>query len=170
MQNGRGGNGSPRFGLLPVERAVTNMPTASCRVGDFEPNLGRVIVGSRTGRMLPIRPFKTCGISGQVNIRILARMYGVEIVFVNVADDPHIRKVGDGEGIGAPKPCTPDALVTCWSVITPEIGAKMSTTPRDDLCRCREAEVVRLLHRDRPWRPALCPPLFEALLAMAPLS
>src|ERR1035438_3026117 len=32
-------------------------------------------------------------------------------------------------GLGVLKACTADALVTCWSVITPDTGAKMSTMP-----------------------------------------
>src|ERR1035441_6428438 len=32
-------------------------------------------------------------------------------------------------GLGLLNACTADALVTCWSVITPETGAKISTIP-----------------------------------------
>ena len=41
------------------------------------------------------------GIGVQADIGIFADAHGIEIVFVNVADDPDMGKIGDGERIGA---------------------------------------------------------------------
>ena len=49
-------------------------------------------------------------------------------------------------GFGEPRPCTPAALVTCWSVITPETGARISTMP-EGWSRLVIAEHAKLLRR-----------------------
>ena len=56
------------------------------------------MLGSRIGRMLSIRPFKTLpGIGVQMDVRVLADVHGVEIILVNVTDDPDIGEIGNGE-------------------------------------------------------------------------
>ena len=66
--------------------------------------------------MLSMRPLRSLiGIGVQADVGGLADVHGIEIVFVNVADDPDIRKIGDGEGIGAGQAlhagCVGDLLV-----------------------------------------------------------
>ena len=66
------------------------------------PNLGGVHAGIEDWQDVVDSAFEDLvGVGVQANIRGLADVHGVEIVFVNVADDPDIRKIGDGEGIGA---------------------------------------------------------------------
>ena len=40
------------------------------------------------------------GIGREANVRLLAKMHRGEIVLVDIADDPDVRQVGDGKGIG----------------------------------------------------------------------
>ena len=130
------------------------------------------MLGSRTGRMLSIRPFEDLvGIGVQTDIRVLADVHGIEIIFVNVADDPDIRKIGDGEGIGADNPCTPAAFVTCWSVITPDMGAMMSTIPDGwSLSTPRSRNCSVAASRSALASCSVSSACSSALLAIAPLS
>ena len=40
------------------------------------------------------------GIGGEADVRLLAEMHGGEIVLVDIADDPDVGEIGDGEGVG----------------------------------------------------------------------
>ena len=116
----------------PWNVAVTNMP------GRIRPGLRTSMrtlavrmLGSRIGPMLLMRPGEDLvGIGVQADVGVLAEVHVRQIVLVDVADDPDVREIGNGERIGRARPCTPAALVTCWSVITPETGARISTMPR----------------------------------------
>ena len=46
-------------------------------------------------------PVKTLvGIGCEANVGLLAKVHGGEIVLVDIADDPDVREIGDGEGVG----------------------------------------------------------------------
>jgi len=128
----------PRFGLLPVERAVTNMPTRIIRDCDFQPNLRGVDRGIENRQMLSTRlkPYRI-GVQRRSVLTVRRRRDR----FRKRPDDPDIRKVGIVKDSEHPT-CTPtrcDLLVGDH----PEIGAKISTTPKGDLCRYREAATAR---------------------------
>ena len=56
------------------------------------------IVGSSTGPMSLMRPVNTLpGYALSVNLRLLSETNFGKIVFVDVADDPDDRQIGDGE-------------------------------------------------------------------------
>ena len=117
MQNGSGGNGAPHFRLLPVKSGGDEHAHAHhSGVGDFEPNFCGAEIGIENRQNIIDASFEDLiGIGIQADVRILADVYGIEIIFVNVTDDPDIRKIGDGEGIGRTQAlharCVGDLLV-----------------------------------------------------------
>src|ERR1039458_8591348 len=117
MQNGGGGNRAARFRLLAIESGGHEHAHAhQIGVGHFQPNFRSADRGIENGKYVVDAAFQNLvGISVQMDIGILADVYGVEIVFVNIADDPDIRQIGDGERIGAGQAlhtgCVGDLLV-----------------------------------------------------------
>ena len=64
--------------------------------------------------MLLTVPVKTwLGIGIQANIGLVAKPYVGEIVFINVAEDPHVLRSEIVKGFGEPRPGIPAAFVTC---------------------------------------------------------
>ncbi len=94
-----------RFRLLAVEgRRDEHSDAHQSGIGDLKPNLGGADVGIENRQNVVDAALEDLvGIGVQVNIRVLADVHGVEIIFVNVADDPDIGKIGDGEGIREPE-------------------------------------------------------------------
>src|SRR6202043_2197707 len=85
------------------------------------------ILGSRIAPMLLMRPenarpgYALTVISAVSPSRTLARSFSYTSQRIQMFDKSEIVK-----GFAEDRLCTPDALVTCWSVITPEIGALTS--------------------------------------------
>src|ERR1039458_3826879 len=102
VQNGSGGNWGPCFRLLPVERGSNEHAHAHRSwIRHFEPNLRSTEAGIENRQDVIDPPFADMvGIGVQPDIRVLTDVHRVEIVLVNVTDDPDIRQIRDGEGIG----------------------------------------------------------------------
>ena len=101
VQNGGGRNRRARFGLLAVEgRGDEHSHPHHSRVSDFDPDLCRADIRIEYRQNVVDPAFEDLlGIRVQPDIGELADMHRIEIVFVNVADDPDIRKIGDSEWI-----------------------------------------------------------------------
>ena len=65
------------------------------------------------------------GICVQLDPRFLAELNAGNIVFIDVADDPHGGEIGDGEGCGRAGEiyARGGGLVTFCATMTPEMGA-----------------------------------------------
>ena len=64
--------------------------------------------------MLLMTPVNTLvGIGVQADVRFFAEVHVGKIVFVDVAENPDVAQIGDGERIGRAQARTPAALVTC---------------------------------------------------------
>ncbi len=110
VQNGGGRNRGPRFGLFAVKgRGDEHAHAHHAGVGDFKANFCGAKAGIENRQDVIDPAFEDAvGIGVQVDIRVFADAHCVEIIFVNVADDPDIREVGDGEGIrGTRSPVRP---------------------------------------------------------------
>ena len=83
-------------------------------IGHFEANFCRAEAGIENRQYVIDPSFEDfVGISVQVDIGVFADVHRVEIIFVNVTDDPDIGKIRNGEGIRAAQPLHASALVTC---------------------------------------------------------
>ena len=82
-------------------------------VGDFEANFGGAEAGIEN-RQNVVDPAleDLVGIGVQMDVGVFADVHRVEIIFVNVADDPDIRQIGNGERIGT---ATVPVRRTRWS-------------------------------------------------------
>src|SRR5579863_5045602 len=104
MQNGGSRDGGAGFALFSVEGGGGEHADAhdSCGVGDFEADFGGAKVGIEDGENVVHAGFEGfAGKSGEVNVGGIADAHGVQVIFIDVADDPDVGQVGDGERIGA---------------------------------------------------------------------
>src|ERR1700722_18199023 len=101
VQNGASWNCCPHFRLLAVEgRGNKHANAHRSWIWYFEPHLRSAEAGIENRQDVIDAPFEDpVWVGVQADIRILADAHGVEIIFVNIADDPHIRKIRDREGI-----------------------------------------------------------------------
>src|SRR5579863_6241021 len=117
MQNGGGGDGSPGFRTLAVEgRGYKHADAHGPRVGDLDADFRGTNAGIENGQDVVDAAFENfAGVGIQVDVRDIADVDGVEIVFINIADDPDIGEIGDGKRVGAGEPlnarCAGDLLV-----------------------------------------------------------
>ena len=103
VKNGGGGNGGVSLGMASVECGRGEHADANhSGIFHFDPDLGGVDVGIEDGEDIVDASFeRLVGKRVQANLGLVADADGVEIIFVNVADDPDIGKIGDGERVGA---------------------------------------------------------------------
>ena len=88
---------------LPWMVAVANMPMRMRVFGivDLNANLGRADLRIEDGADVADGAGEDAvGVSGEADVGLLTEMDVGEIVLVDVADDPYMRQVGDGEGVG----------------------------------------------------------------------
>src|SRR5580658_5471386 len=102
MQDGRGGNSSPHLRLLAVESRGDEHPYAhDSWIRDFKAYFCRMQRGIENRQNVIDAAFEhLAGVSVQTDIRIFADVHRIEIIFVDIADDPDKRKIGDSERIG----------------------------------------------------------------------
>src|SRR3984957_16956111 len=112
VQNRGRRNCRPYFRLLPIKgRSYEHSDAHQSRVGDFDPDLGGADtrIENRQNVVDPsLKDF--IGIRIQLNIRSLSDVHRVEIILVNIADDPNIRKIRDGEWTGARQTLHPSCV------------------------------------------------------------
>src|SRR5271157_306541 len=121
------GTAARRSFFWPRKVALTNIPTLISILGFAISTLTFAVrmFGSRIGPILLIFPLSVLSgyafrrISAVSPRRTLARSFSYTSQTIHTHDKSEIVK----GFAGADNPCTPDALVTCWSVITPETGA-----------------------------------------------
>ena len=82
---------------------MTNIPTRiSPGLVIFQPYFRRADSGIENWQDVIDPAFQDLiGVGIQADIRVLAHMHGIQIILVNVTDDPDIRKIGNRKGIGA---------------------------------------------------------------------
>src|SRR3984957_6808469 len=109
VQNCRGWNGGVSFGMLPVEgRGHEHSHPHNPWVWHLDSNFCGTEVGIEN-RQNVIDP----ALQGPIGIRIqadvggFADLRGVKVVFVNVANNPDIRQIRNGEGIGSGQTLNP---------------------------------------------------------------
>src|SRR5215831_16697499 len=102
VQYGAGRDGCAGDRFLTVERSTDKHPEPQdlLRIGDLEPHFRRskVRIEDRTDIADPSLE-KHVRISVDMDIGVFANAHETELILVNVADDPHVGKVGYGHEI-----------------------------------------------------------------------
>ena len=103
VQNRVGGNRNVHFRRAAVKRSRReHAHTHHPRIGHLQPNLRRAETRIKNRQdVIDAALQNLAGICVQPDIGILPDVYGIEIVFINVANDPDVRKIGDGKRIGS---------------------------------------------------------------------
>jgi hypothetical protein len=101
VQDGSGWNCRARFRLLAVERGRDEHSDAHLsRVLQLQTYFRGAKVGIENWQDVIHAALEyLVGIGIEMDIGSVADAHGVEVIFVQVADDPDVREIGNGEGI-----------------------------------------------------------------------